>query len=185
MGAERVTWESDQWQAFCALAAASWPGEFSEADRKAWRVLLDEIEPPVAIEGLKRLLYSGRQFYPRPAVSDLLAATRDDPSQPTFDEAVALIYRAACFFGNRRVEWLSERAPLVASFVEVQGPDRVFCLPLDDPEWGEKHRRELREAWDRHLQASEGRQVAALASGQEGLRQLKPIENFQLVKGDA
>jgi hypothetical protein len=70
---------------------------------------------------------------------------------------------------------LAER-PIVASFVERQGWDRLRNLPLDDPDWGEKHRKDLEGAWDRHVEAFDGREVVALASGgREGLRQLDPL----------
>jgi hypothetical protein len=46
----------------------------------------------------------------------------------------------------------------------------------DGPGHGHWARKELREAWDRHVDASDGRELAVLASGGRlGLRQLDPL----------
>lgn len=193
-----MSWQPDDWEAFCALIAISWPGDFTDADRNGWRILLDGIDPQQAIEALKRLLHSGRKFYPRPAVSDLLAELRSDPSQPTFDEALVLLLRSFRARPERMIfdhegeqlaaedeaslQLLRDAHPLVASFAERQGIRRLKELPLGDPEWGEQRRRELRDAWDRHLEATDGREIAALASGREGLRQLDPLASLPRIE---
>ena len=116
------------------------------------------------------------------AVLQILEGTAD-PSVPTFEEMLALIYKAACYDGSERVDWLKQRAPLVASFVEIQRPrDRLFNMQLDDPQWGAQHRRELRESWQRFVDTSERRGVAALASG-EGPRRLDPLRVLDLNEG--
>lgn len=168
-----MTWEPQEWDAFCSLLEEGWPGVFSESTAEAWRVLLDATPPQTAVTALRRLLLEGRRF--RPSVSELLAATRHDPSRPTFDEALVLIRRAlTATFGERdALERLSH--PLVRSFVQRQGVDRLRMFPLDDPVWGEKHRRDLEGAWDRHVEAFDGREIAALASGSGDLRRLDPL----------
>lgn len=178
-----MTWTTTEWEAFCGLVEEGWPGEFDDQMAGSWKLLLDEVPPAEVVTALKRLLLSGRKFYPRPAVSDLLAELRSDPSQPTFDEMVKLVYRAACYYGRERMDWLQERSPLIAAFVESQGPERLFTLQLDDPEWGEQRRRELREAWANFLTVSEKREVAAIASG-EGMRQLDPAAALGLPSGE-
>jgi nitrogen fixation-related uncharacterized protein len=176
-----MSWNAEQWEGFCALLEAAWPGEFDDADRKAWRILLDEVSPEQGIFALKALMHSGLRF--RPSASELLAAVRDDPSAPTFDEALALIYRAACREHSERLSWLRARSPLVARFLEIQGTDRVFLLELDDPQYGELRRKELREAWDRFCASSEKRTIAALASGdREGLSKLDPLADVTSIE---
>jgi hypothetical protein len=193
-----MTWSTREWEMFCALVEEAWPGEFDDEARTSWRILLDEISPPAASAAVRRLLYSGRKFYPRPAVSDVLAEVRSDPSLPTFDEAWTLIARAlvhtqtptgtfdspsdmAQAHNDAVLTALNAHHSAIRSFVERQGLQRLRSLPVDDPQWGEKHRRELREAWDRHLEATDGRQVAALASGRpEGLKQLDPLASLGL-----
>jgi hypothetical protein len=188
-----MSFTDHEWEMFCALVEEAWPGEFDDEARTSWRILLDDIEPAGAISAVKRLLYSGRKFYPRPAVSDVLAEVRSDPSLPTFDEAWWLIERAMRrtqspwgTFGspgemNRAyneliLAALSQHHPAVRSFAERQGLDRLRAVQVDDPRWGDKTRRELREAWERHLEATDGREIAALASGcPDGLKQLDPL----------
>jgi hypothetical protein len=185
-----VTWTDETWLGFCALLDEAWPGSFDPDAERAYRVLLDDLEPGAAIGALRRLLYGGQRF--RPSVAELLAAIRKDPSRPTFEEAWTLIEESmgccargpfiseAAMHRADDVEFLRDlnhRNPLVRSFVERYGVRRIQELPINDPQWGEKTRRELREAWERHVEASEGREVAALASGEgrEGLRQLDPL----------
>jgi len=187
-----------EWEMFCALLEEAWPGEFDDEARTSWKILLDDIEPATAISAVKRLLYSGRKFYPRPAVSDVLAEIRTDPSLPTFDEAWLLIERAmvrtqtpsglfetpgdmAKAHNELILAALDQHHPAIRSFAERQGLDRLRALQVDDPQWGEKTRRELRETWERHLEATDGREVAALASGRpDGLKQLDPLASLGL-----
>lgn len=183
------TWNDVQWDGFCALLEEAWPGEFDEHARTSWRVLLDPLEPERMVSALRQLLLEGRRF--RPSVSELLAAARTDPSRPTFHEAFTLIYGprgilrarskrpgAAVVYASEADrqaqqndaarERASEMHPLVAAFVERQGFDRLRTLPVDDEMWGEKHRRDLERAWDAHVEAFDGREIAVLASSGRG-----------------
>lgn len=167
-----MKWTDAQWTTFCALIEEWWPGDFDVAARAAWSVALDGMEPDLASETAQRMLLQGRKW--RPSVSEFLADARRDPSQPTFDEMLILLRKA--MKAADPFERLAREHPLVGSFVKRQGWDRLRLLPLDDPDWGEKTRRELREAWDRHVETFDGREVAALASGdRDGLRQLDPL----------
>jgi hypothetical protein len=185
-----MTWTADEWEAFCGLLEEGWPGEFDDDAAASWRTLLDSTPPAVAITALRRLLLEGHRF--RPSVSELLAACRTDPSRPSFEEALALIKRAlkvrspdGAFASERQMlgahhmamqERLQTLNPFVAAFTARFGFDRLSQLQLDHPEWAEKTRRDLQAAWDRHTAASEGREVALLASGgRGGLAQLDPL----------
>lgn len=191
-------WEDEQWETFTALVDEAWPGDFDDAARSSWRVLLDGIEPQAALGALKRLLYGGHHW--RPSVSELLAEAKRDPSLPTFEEAwrvmrLALKARASGVGGqtiqaqqDARNAAALQRAnahhPAIRAFLERYGVDRLRMLPVDDPEWGEKHLKDLRDSWERHLSASDTRMVAALASGdRDGLRRLDPAAALALGAG--
>jgi hypothetical protein len=172
-----VSWGDIEWDAFCALLEEGWPGEFAEDARVAWRVLLDDVQPVAGVQALKRLLLAGIRF--RPSAAELLAEVHHDPSKPTWEEAWTLIQRA---IRRHRTDQallaaLDEHHASLRAFVERYGPQRLRTLPVGDPVWGEQRLRELREAWDRHMDASETRQVAALAAGtgHDGLRRLDPL----------
>jgi hypothetical protein len=190
-------WTDAQWDAFCTLVEEAWHGEFDDTTRQSWRVLLDGLPPDTVVQGLRRLLLEGWRH--RPSVSVLLEAARRDPSRPTFDEAYQLLYgtggvlRATPHRGGAVLTYSSERDrqrqydaaaleraaglhPLIASFVNRQGLDRLRGLRLDDPEWGEKRRHDLERAWNEHVETFDGREVAALASGARGeLERLDPL----------
>lgn len=172
-----MTWTTPEWDAFCGLLEEGWPGEFTDEARTAWRVLLDGAQPSAAVQALKRLLFAGSRF--RPSAAELLAELRRDPSTPTWDEAWMLIQRAirAHRTDEQLLAALDAHHPSLRAWVERFGAQRLRMLPVGDPQWGEQRMRELRESWERHMEASETRQVAALASGsgREGLRQLDPL----------
>lgn len=186
-------WTDDSWLAFCGLLAEGWPGEFDKHTAASWRTLLDGLSPEQAVAGLRRLLYEGHHW--RPSASEVVAAARRDPSRPTFAEAYQLIFGRGGVLrarptatrwgseGERRrlqdaaAERAADMHPLVGGFCRAQGLDYLHALPVDDPDWGNKHRADLERAWDAHVEAHEGREVAALAAGtgRDGLRRLDPL----------
>ena len=174
-------WTDQQWEAFAALLEEGWPGKFDDSTATSWRVLLDGVDPQTAAEGLRRLLHEGHRF--RPSASEVLAAARRDPSVPTFAEAFRLIFGSRGVLKARpdRRTYVDERDrrraeqqamldraatlhPLVASFVERQGLDRLRMLELDDPEYGAVRRRDLEAEWNEHVGRSADRDVAMLAA---------------------
>lgn len=183
-----MSWDGQEWLAFVALLEGWWPGEFSEEAADAWRLALDGVEPRAAMVALKALLHEGRRF--RPSASELLAEVRRDRSAPTFEEALMELRgvlgsppRVAGLFESEAEKRAAENRvllervtdPLVRGFVERQGVGRLRVLPLDDPDEGKWVRKELAEAWERHVGASDGREVAAIATGTGGPRRLDPL----------
>lgn len=190
-----MPWTDDEWEAFCAIVEEAWPGEFDDSTAKAWRVLFRKVEPAVAVGGVERLMLEGRKW--RPSASEVLGEGRRDPSKPTFDEVLALLYGRGGVFQARepsgpyagvyeiaqarqaaREERLRGLHPLVVAFVYRQGMERLATLPLNDEEYGELRRKELRGSWEEHCEAFDGREIAVLAAGgdrREGLRQLDPL----------
>lgn len=188
-----MSWSDNEWGAFCHLLDEGYPGDFTAEAEKAWRVLLDDLPPAAAVLALKRLLHRGGTF--RPSAAELIAEAHRDPSMPTFEEAwrvirVSLKTRAGGMMGQTIQNQDAARAaailrrldgfhPAIRAFVERYGLDRLRMLPVEDPQWGEKHLRDLRDAWGRHCEASETRRVAALAAGRpDGLRQLDPLASI-------
>lgn len=187
-------WTQRQQALFFDLLDNGWPGDLTPGQVKAYQTLLDGTDPEVVVAGLRRLLHRGQRF--RPSAAELLGAANHDPSRPTFDEAYRLIFGARGILaarptvrnytdiGDRAAAYRTaarERAasmhPLVGAFVERQGLDRLRGLDLTNPQWGAKRRDDLKTAWEEHVEAFEGREVAALASGEgrEGLRRLDPL----------
>lgn len=146
-----------------------------------------------------------RRWQGRPAASELLGELGRDPSQPTFDEAYRLIFDRGGILSARPAQrvfhdvedgetvipasMLKSRAereareqacaaahPLVGAFVTRMGVDYLRGLELEDPEWGPARRTELRKSWEAHVEAFDGRKVAALAAGERrGLRAFDPL----------
>jgi hypothetical protein len=188
------------WQRLFALLDHGWPGELTADAAGAYRALLDGTDLDAIVAAVRRLLHEGRTF--RPSAAEILGTARTDPSRPTWEEAFRLIFgprgalaarRPPGIYADQRAMALADDAavrdrltgmhPLVGAFVERQGIERLRSLPLDernadDPADAMWRRKELREAWDRHLEATDGREVAALAAGgdhTEGLRRLDPL----------
>ena len=176
----------DEWDGLSLFIEAWWPGEFPDVMAEAWRAALGDFDREAVLSALKARLARGDRW--RPAVSEVVAEIRKDPTKPTFEEAQTLIYgrggvlkarpepgqryaNEAAMLGARddaAQARACELHPLLASFVERYGVARLRNLELGDPEWGQVRLRELREAWDRHCEAMEDRDVAELVAGRRG-----------------
>lgn len=184
---------NEEWDTFAMLLdkGFKWKEPFGPAHEFTYRTLLDGYEPEQIAAVLRMLVARGQVFGPTPG--EIVAAIRKDPGAPTFEEAYRLIFGAGGVLRARlpydgpvldpeRRRDAAARArmaeihPLVASFVDRYGQDRLRMLEVDHPDYGDLKRKELREAWDRHCEAMEGREVAALASGRrDGLRAFDPL----------
>ena len=180
-------WTADEQRAVARALLGSWPGTVTAWGKDAFAAYIDELRA----RGLTadRVLVAVRTWpagsdFP-PSAPNLAAAARNDPSKPTFEEAYRLIYgpggilRAqpvdrtfpdgvsmARAYNEARTVRAGEVHPLVGSFAVRFGLERLGALEVDHPEYGGLKRKELREAWDRHCEAMEGRDVAALVSGE-------------------
>lgn len=193
-----MPWTADQWQAFAALLRRGWPGDFAAEDANAYRVLLDDIDPADAVAALRRLLHSGHRF--RPSAAEILGAVNTDAGRPTFTEAYRLIFGrggvlkarpAPGRYGSEHarqdaidtaaLERAATMHPLVSSFVARYGVGRLRNLSVDDPDWGNKTRRDLEREWDTHAARSSERQAAQLAApNRRGLDRLDPLAALDL-----
>lgn len=192
-----MTWSEHEWDTFTGLLEDGWPGEFDDRRADAYRVLLDGIEPGEAVRALRVLLRTSKF---RPSTAEIVQAAEQDPSKPTFDEAYQLIFgprgvlraRPAVarwgsegerrrLFNEAAMDRAASMHPLIGSFCERQGLDRLRGMPVDDPDQGHWRRRELQQAWQEHVEASAGREVAVLAAGAsgKGLRRLDPLAGLE------
>jgi hypothetical protein len=184
----------DDWKLVATALLGSWPSQVAAWGREALAAYMAELAARgVTSEAALLAIRScpAEQRFP-PSAPELAALARRDPSAPTFEEMLRLwkLARKARPLESRfdnEAHMLSARNdaamarafelhPLVGSFVERFGVGRLRMLPLDDPDWGEKRKADLREAWDRHCEAMEGREVAAVAAGRrDGLRAFDPL----------
>lgn len=176
----------DEWESLCLLIDEGWPGEFSDASAKAWRLFLDDYDVEQVFVAIKALVARGGTF--RPSVAEVVAEIRRDPLRPTFIEMVRLVFGSSGVLRARtpvrKASWeagerdaldreammlrAAQMHPLIGAFVDREGLDRLRALGLDDEEWGEARRRQLQVDWDAFVEAHEGREVAAIASGRRG-----------------
>lgn len=190
------------------LSAAEWRGIFDvlshfpakdpldDNAKAAYKFILRK-QPLAAIVGALDILIAGGakgQTTWRPAAPDILAAIRHDPSAPTFDEALVLLFRRHGVLDvrvrgttdtnpNYRAELyekvggrLAELHPLIGGFVQRVGLERLRSMNIDGED-GHWRRKELRETWTDFVESSQHREVAALAAGtgQRGLARLDPL----------
>lgn len=193
-----TAWTEMEWDAFAALLERGWPGEFSEADGDAYRVLLAGVAPPLAVEALQVLVLRGGTF--RPSAAEIVGQATADPGKPTFEEAYRLIFGARGVLKARPAvaTWSTERErqklldqaalqradelhPYVGAFVRTLGAGHLRMLPVDDEDYGPMRRRELREAWERFIVAADerirtGRALEGLGRARQiGPRRLDPL----------
>lgn len=190
-----MTWTDEQWDVFAVVLQRAFAArdQLDAADLRVYRLLLDEYDPDAAMTALRSLIAAGQALRPRPG--EIIQAIRTDPSAPTFDEAMVLLFGArgallaqapAGRYDSERdrsvarhaaiAERLQDLHPLIRAFVARQDIDRLLRLPLNDPQWGEKHRADLQRSWEAHVTAFDGRDVALLAAGPRGRGELARLD---------
>jgi hypothetical protein len=173
-----------------------WPGDFTEGDERGYFYLLADFDA----EPVMRALGALRRSKFRPAASEIIAALEPArAAMPTFDEALRLLFDRGGIldvrvpgtldtnpnYGRLVVEKVSARLqgvhPVVAGFAVAMGIRRLWAIDIHDPDYGWARRDELRVAWDAHVEAFDGREVAALVMRSErgGLRQLDPLATLR------
>jgi hypothetical protein len=152
---------------------AWWPG--SRWDKAMILVLFEELERFEFTQVLAafELLKREHTIAFAPSTGEILRVLErgSQADRPSFDEAYPIIYRAAS------KQQLPEAHSLIVGFIEWQGLSRLGSLQLDHPRHGELVRKQLHEAWDRHVANFDGRQIAAISSG-AGPRRLDALPSL-------
>lgn len=183
------SWPPDEWAVVTMLFEEAFktpPGqEWTNRKAKAYGTMLDAYQPAAVVAAVKRLAAAGQTFLP--SVGDIIGAIRADLSAPSWTEAFEMIFgprgalsvrlprgsRPADEAERDRVlnQAIIERAAaqheMVGAFVATQGPRRLRMLPIHDPDWGEKTRRDLGVEWDEFVDKADARR-------REGLPLLTP-----------
>ena len=190
---------AEDWRPVAKAMLGTWPEKVAAWGREGLAAYTAElaargVTPDMALQGIRT--YDPAADFP-PSAAKLAQAARRDPSRPTFDEALVLLQTAlkarpprsgpVARYDSLGARWAAEHQavmnraqelhPFVAAFIARQGVDLLRRLELDDPEYGPVRRRDLAEAWDRHVEAFDGRDTAALASGdrRRALTRLDPL----------
>ena len=168
---------ADEWNTIALLLdkGFKWREPFGEAHETTYRILLDGYSAEDVASAIRALVARGQVFGPTPG--EVVAEIRNDPAAPTFDEAYALIYRPKGILWGKSnaqsTEFAKSRVhPLVGSFALRYGIERLRMLEVDHEDYGDIKRRDLRLAWDQHVEAMEGRDVAALVASSDRRGQL-------------
>ena len=190
-----MTWTPEQQRQVAGVLLGTWTEVVGRWGREAVAAYLGELEARgiLAEDVVAVLREPVASDFPPSAAS--VAAMVQRAARPTSEEAITLIV-AALGVGMPRGEFATpgatqaawaraavdrafELSPLVGSFVQAYGASRLGALGLDDPEWGTLRRRELRDAWERHVEATDVR--VALAGGHGELRKVDPLAALRLV----
>jgi hypothetical protein len=169
----------DEFKPLAVKIEAWWPG--SRWDKAMIAVLFEELQRFgfAQVQAAGELLKREHTVPFAPSTGEWLRVLErgSQTDRPSFDEAYPTIYRAAA------KQQLPEAHPLIIGFIERQGLSRLGSLQLDHPAHGELVRKQLCEAWDEYVENFDGRQIAAIASG-EGMRQLDPAASLGLPSGE-
>jgi hypothetical protein len=180
-----------EWDGILSLLDNGWPGDLTAEAGLAYQTLLDDVPTDRIVQGLRQLLHAGHKW--RPTAAEILGQARVDPLKPTWQEAQRLIWARGGILKAQpapRGRWIDDEKaratnqavaeriaathPLVQSFVARITVERLHRVDLES-EWD---RKEMREAWEQHVEAMESRETIVLAAGgdpREGLRQLDPL----------
>jgi hypothetical protein len=162
---------SDQWAGIETLLEHGWPGEFTDPARAAYRILLVGLDPDQVLAALRSLVRKGGAF--RPSAAEVAAAVAEDPSKPTFTEALSAIRRVVPV---RPDEAALERAeaihPYLGAFIRACTLQRLRTWEIDDPQWGWKERERLQQEWDRFVARADHRVSSGVEIDAPARRQL-------------
>jgi len=177
-------WSDEQWDKLSSLLEHGFKGEWHPIKARAWRVVLDELDPELVGQALSRLIANGQIWLP--TLGEIVKAATDDPSWPSWPDVQVIL------FGRRGVLWAEpERQPVpgtraafesvtetardravleaaerqhpsVAAFVQAIGPRRLRELRVDDPDWGQKRLDDLKAQWEEHADACRARARAGM-----------------------
>lgn len=193
-------WSEHQWDTCASVLQRGFAArdDLEPADLAIYKLLLVRlVEPDVALNALTELVVAGQKWRPTP--SEIVERCLRDASRPAFEtEVLELLFgrhgitrvqpppRGLWREGERQAaidrlaaKQLATMHPLVASFVQRVGLEwlRALRYEISDAEVGQWRRKDLRRAWDEHVEAFDGREVAAIAAGtgSEGMRRLDPL----------
>jgi hypothetical protein len=170
-----MSWTADEQRAVSNVLLGSWPGTITFWGKDAFAAYLGELEARgLSAETALVAIRSVSGQFP-PSAPELAAAARQHPDRPTFEECLAQLYGPGGVFGFKRSGVTV--SPWVLKFTRDAGSDWLRLQPIDDPDEGKWARKNIKEAWDRFLEANEGRAVAEIAarSGRGSLGRLDPL----------
>lgn len=193
-----MTWTADNTRDIGRALLGSWPGTVNAWGREGIAAYLAELEAR-GLTAEQTLLAirtwpAGSDF--PPSAPNLAARALEDPSVPTFPEAMRLVRHALRAFNlplkgdfsteaqmlGARNQRVLERAeglhPLVASFVDRMGVERLQreVGEMGDDEFGSLRRRDLERAWREQCEAMRGRERVLLVSGRSGRGSLASVD---------
>lgn len=163
----------DEWADIALMLRHWWPGEFSDAGSRSYRMLLDQYPASDVAGAVGRLLDKATQQPEprfRPSAVDVLAEVRGRGETITHspDEAWALLEQAAHKFGisiydpsfNKRhqaaIDWLADQDPVVAAFAARRGLFQIegslMQEHVNDPDHGGAVRGRIAKEYREHVE---------------------------------
>ena len=171
------------WQHVTRSLLARWPSQ--RWDREQAIAYVAELErdgltPEDAMRGIR---VSESAFVPSVGELRRLSRVLESSAVPTFEEAYAALWGVQGILHSPRYEEKARALhPLIALFVERMGRAYLMTLAVTDEDTGHWRRKDLLEAWGRHVEACEGRELAVLVAGRGAgrLDRLEPLEALGL-----
>jgi hypothetical protein len=182
-----MTWTADEQRSITQKVLGSWPTSASTMGREGIAAYVAALQDRgLDADRVARAIdtWPAGSDFP-PSAPNLAAAALKDPGVPTFDEMVLLIFgpggvllaRGPHVFDRKERELLREDAmlrraagmhPVIGAFIRSQGIAHLVALDLNDDEFGQARRAQLRVAWVAFSEAHAGREVASLVSARRG-----------------
>lgn len=179
-----MTWTADEWEGFTLCLEEWWKDDLSDAQRTAWKLAIDDVEPVHAVATLKQLLRRGDTW--RPSVAEFVTALA--PPAPTWEEAWPGIKLAMSSYDPYNAGSSTQKVlgllrawggDVVAGWVASYGVGYLAAEAVDDPDYGGAVVKRLRDNYAEITSQPSGRDrlVSALngPDRQGQLRRMNPL----------
>lgn len=179
----------DEWAACSLLIEQGFRGDFDDAARKAYRILLDRFDSGEIVLAIQALVESGLQFRPAPGeIVSMIRKTQTSPT-PSWEETWNWLKQAMDRWrkpDQDTLDWLTERChPVVGSFAGLVTLPWLRSQEFFCPDRGGMLVHQLKTRWEEFVEVAEQRLLTgrALTAVGRGGGQPKTLDAASVVAG--
>jgi hypothetical protein len=141
----------DEWDATALIIDKCWRGGLDETAGGAYFLMLKDYGAEEVQDALKVIAQNGKPFIP--AVAEILAEVQKqtEPEVPPWSVVWAHLQKALAKPQEDAMEYLDRIHPLIATFLSVEGHEKLRYTEFYDDQYGGIRIAELKARWEEFL----------------------------------